>query len=249
MKIQFKPFLLVGIFALFLGLQSCKESADEPIPMEVISVKFSPFYTYNAQPLQKNVVYKSPQNRDLWITKKEFYVSNVTAVSTDGKKHLIKDIALIEVDNGEEKLQLSGSIPIGNYKAISFDLGVRDDLNKADPATYAIDHPLSVTNNMYWGWSTQYIFSKLEGWEVNGSDTVSFVIHTGTTSLYRPNVSVNRTFDVVKGGTDVSVILDLFSVLSSEAYTFDLVQDGQSHTVDNLDLAIQYMDNFPYAFR
>jgi hypothetical protein len=117
-----------------------------------------------------------------------------------------------------------------------------------DPATYANDHPLSVMNNMYWNWSTQYIYSKFEGYEILGNDTNSFVIHTGTQPLYRPNIQVQRIFEVIPGGAETSINLDVFSILTHSEYTFDLSKDGQSHTVDNLPLAINYMDNFTVAF-
>jgi len=170
------------------------------------------------------------------------------SISEDGKNQLIQDIALITLDNGQINTAITGKIPKGKYIAISFDLGVREDLNLKDPATYTNDHPLSVMNNMYWGWSTQYIFSKFEGFEVLGNDTNSFVIHTGTQPLYRPNIQVQRIFEVISGGTEESINLDIFSILTNSEYTFDLSKDGQSHTVDNLPLAIKYMDNFTVGF-
>tara|TARA_R110002050_G_scaffold297339_2_gene458646 strand:- start:58991 stop:59533 length:543 start_codon:yes stop_codon:yes gene_type:complete len=177
-----------------------------------------------------------------------YYLSNVIAVNSEGVKELVADIALIDQSKGLDGITVKGNIPAGNYVGIEFSLGVREDLNKQDPATFEASHPLSITNNMYWGWSTQYVFSKLEGFEVYGTDTTSFVIHTGTQDLFRPEISIKNTFTLPTGGTSVSINMDVYDILNQSEYTFNLIKDGQSHTVDNLPLATQYMDNFTKAF-
>lgn len=240
-------FLSVLIIAVVLqSFSGCSGGTPEPDPVikEPLNVQFKHFY--DGEALEYNRIYKSPQNNDMWFTKKKYYLSNIVGVKSDGSKELISDVGLIEASQSTSTI--SGSIVRGNYKAIMFDLGVRQDLNAMDPATFASSHPLSVTNNMYWGWSTQYIFSKVEGYEIGQNDTASFVIHTGTQGLYRPEVSVARQFTLGAGGTDVTINLDLYQLLKQSEYTFDLIQDGQSHTVDNKPLAIQYMDNFQNAF-
>jgi hypothetical protein len=242
-----KALILITSVLLF-SFSGCDETTPSPEPevSEPISIVFNQFF--DGVPLVYNDLYKSPQGNDLWITKKEYYVSNVIAIRSDGSEHLIQNIALIKHGTDISAMSVDGTVPKGDYTAIQFDLGVREDLNLMDPATFDISHPLSVTNNMYWTWSTQYIFSKLEGWEINNNDTVSFVIHTGTQDLYRPEINVARNFTVATGGTEVSVSLDVQSILETSTYTFNLVDDGQSHTVDNIPLVIHYMDNFTTAF-
>ena len=244
-------FRLIGAVILLMVLQSfsgCNETTppDEPVVKEPITVTINNLY--NGVELTYHQIYKSPQDNDLWITQSKYYLSNVVAVKANGTNELIADIAIINHTLGIEGMTISGNVPKGDYVGITFDLGVREDLNLKDPATYAIDHPLSVTQNMYWGWSTQYIFSKFEGFEVSNNDTSSFVIHTGLQDLYRPNVNVARTFTVGTGGTDISLNFDIFSLLKQTDYTFNLIVDGESHTIDNMQLAIQYMDNFTSAF-
>lgn len=237
--------LLIGVLQSISG---CNNTPPEPEPVvkEPIKVWFQ--HAYDNKYLEYQELYKSAQENDLWVTQIKYYVSNVVAIKTDGNRELIADVAIIDHSLGIPGLTISGNIPPGNYKSISFDLGVREDLNKNDPATYPSDHPLSVTQNMYWGWSTQYIFSKCEGFEIANGDTFSYVIHTGTQDLYRPEVTVSRNFTVAKGGIQVSVNMNLYTLFKQSEYTFDLTKDGQSHTTDNLDLAVQYMDNFSNAF-
>ena len=247
MRILLKSIIASTFLVFILLMNSCDE------PTTVVTVTTEPItltinHFFKNEVLVFNKIYQGPQGRDLWITKKKYYLSNITAVSSEGKNYLIKDIALVELGDGSDEVTISGEIPKGNYNAISFDLGVREDLNLKDPATYDINHPLSVTHNMYWGWSTQYIFSKFEGYEILNDDTTSFVIHTGTQSLYRPEITVARNFEISSTKSEVSIDLDIFSILATYEYTFDLTDDGQSHTTDNLPLAVYYMDNFTVAF-
>lgn len=241
-------FLLsVGIF--LTAFSGCNETNPQPEPEVKEYFEITINHLYNGEPLVYNTIYQSAQGNDLWITLKEYYLSNIIAIKPNGTKELISDIVLVEQNTGSSTFSFSGSIPKGDYTGVSFDLGVREDLNSKDPASYANDHPLSVINNMYWGWSTQYIFSKIEGFEVSNNDTVSFVIHTGTQDLYRPGIIINKSFTVPVGGSSLGLDLDIYTIFKGADYTFDLIENGQSHTDDNVELAAQYMDNFSKAFK
>ena len=243
-----KHILFICSAIVLQSFSGCNTTNPEP-PSEVkepITVTFNNFY--KQEPFVYHKVYKSPQGNPIWFTQKKYYLSNIVAVRDNGVRELIADIAILDQSLGTKGLTISGNITKGNYEAISFDLGVREDLNLKDPATYDVKHPLSVTQNMYWGWSTQYIFSKIEGFEVASTDTISFVIHTGTQDLYRPEIRVNRNFSIETGGKEIEVKLDIFNILAQPKYTFNLTKNGQSHTVDNLELAVQYMDNFSKGF-
>lgn len=231
-----------------LSTQSCKEDPEDITEVIKEPVTLTLHQKYDGEDLEFNTVYQSAQNNDFWFTNSKFYLSNVIAVKTDGTKKLIADVALINFSPESESVTIQGDIEEGDYTAIEFDLGVRQDLNELDPATFDSDHPLSILNNMYWVWSTQYIFARTEGYNQEGANTTGFFLHIGTEDLYRTGVSVPRTFSVTTGGTGVSINFDMYTLLNQSDYTFDLVNDGQTHTTDNLPLAIHYMDNFTHAF-
>ncbi len=246
MKIYIK--FAIAILSI-LCFHSCKDSDPGPcpvIPKEPITLTIDQLY--DGQELEFHKIYQSTQSNDFWFTNSKFYLSNIVAVKADGSKKLIADVAFINFVPESKSVTIQGDIEEGSYTAIEFDLGVRQDLNAQDPATYNSDHPLSISKAMYWTWSTQYIFSKTDGYNIVGTDTTTFFIHTGTEDLYRPGISVSRIFTVGTGGTDVSINFDLHTLLNQPDYTFDLVEDGQSHTLDNLPLAVHYMDNFTHAF-
>lgn len=244
-----KNLVILPLFSLFVFFfTSCKVNNPDPCPVIKEQVVLNIKQNYNSTPVEFYDIHKSLQNNDMWFTKSMFYLSNVVAVKKNGDKNLIADIVLVDYALDSLARQIKGSIAQGEYVAIEFDLGVREDLNSQDPATYPADHPLSVSKDMYWGWSSQYIFTKLEGFEVSGTDTSSFVIHAGTQDLYRPGVNVSVPFIISEGGNEISINLDLYDLLYQSDYIFDLHGDGQTHTLDNLQLAVHYMDNFTQAF-
>lgn len=229
-------------------LSGCKSDDPEPCPVVKEPYSLSISHLYNGE-LQLFKTYKSFQGNDMWFTVHKFYVSNVVAVKENGEKSLIADIFLVDYSLDSAANAINGNIEQGNYVAIEFDLGVREDYNASDPAIYENDHPLSYSKDMYWGWATMYKFSEFEGFEVSGNDTNSFLIHTGTQDLYRPGVKIDFNFNVPTGGTESSINLDLYTLLYESGYVFDLYNNGQTHTLDsNKQLAVHFMDNFSQAF-
>lgn len=231
--------LLVALFCTSCNTTTTAPSC-EPFELQIT-------HTYNNAPFYLNDLYTSPQNNQMWFTTKKYYLSNVFAVKEDGTKHLLSEIALINADTNENNV-IAKNLETGKYKGLEFSLGVDSVLNVQDPTTWTPDHPLNVFNNMYWTWNTMYVFAKLEGFEVSNNDTIPFLIHTGTNNLYRSNIAVDLPF-TVNSGSNSTVILevDVLSILQQSGYTFNLTQDGQTHTMDNMPLAIQYMDNFTNA--
>ena len=245
----FKFIASIVIIASLSSFSGCNTTDPEPENIEKRPFTLIINNTYQGNKLVEFTQFKSAQNNTMWFTRLNYYLSNVVAVQTNGSSQLITDITLYDLAIDGDKFRITGEIPIADYNQLKFDLGVREDYNLKDPATYSSSHPLSISNNMYWGWSTQYIFSKLEGFEVDNTDTASFVIHTGTQDLYRPGISVSKNFSVTNSGTEVEIEMDLHTLLYQPDYSFNLTQDGQSHTVDNLSLAVQFMDNFTNAFK
>lgn len=197
--------------------------------------------------------YTDNADRSYWFTALRFYLSNIRLETAAGTFVELKEVYFFDFDEqriGGAITSFDAIIPSGSYRSISFDCGVRQDLNQEDPATYETGHPLSIANGMYWTWSTQYIFAKFEGW-VQESDKTSatpFVVHPGTADFYRPDIRLTRNFELGSGGTQiVSISLNLNALLEGEQ-TIDLVTDGQSHTTDAPDIAAKWMDNFSKAF-
>ena len=79
------------------------------------------------------------------------------------------------------------NIPEGNYKAISFLLGLDSLINHGDPNKWPANHPLNAfTTGLHWGWSGGYIFQALDGNYAKDSVTSStngFSFHAATDQM------------------------------------------------------------------
>jgi hypothetical protein len=244
---------IVGLFICFsLIFTGCKDDdKEDTCSCTTGKVELTIVPTVNGQELEMGKVMQDNQSRDYWFTTLKFYLSNLKAVAENGEIVNLVDVAYFDFEPNQStgaKNNITADIANGTYTAIQYDAGVRQDLNEKDPATFANDHPLSINNNMYWSWSTQYIFTKTEGFVVDNGDNKAWFVHCGLEENYEANRSVPVSFTVTGGSTTTATItLNLDKVLESP-HTIDLVADGQSHTTDNMELAANYQENFSVAF-
>ena len=106
----------------------------------------------------------------------KYYVSNVVLTKSDNSTYVVPNSYFL-VDHkvtGKNIVTLTG-VPIANYKSIQFILGVDSTRNVSG----AQEGALAQSNNMFWSWSTGYIFAKMEGTSPqsgNSSKTLAFHI-------------------------------------------------------------------------
>lgn len=173
-----------------------------------------------------------------------FFVSSIQLTKDDGTKvdfSLKKDdvwqtekVALIDLEDQtgdcsvgtpEMNVKLLGSAPAGNYKEISFDLGVPAEINHLDTTTQPA--PMNV-NAMYWNWRGGYKFLKLEFLSKDGSGSTSSV-HLGSMSCdggsmtspsqncaipNRPRITVKKSDNSVIDFSKDLILFDLEGILA-----------------------------------
>lgn len=106
-----------------------------------------------------------------------YYVSNIKLYNTDGdvweepESYRIVDAA--DHDNGEVIFTVD-EVPEGSYSSLSFILGVDSARNTSGAQEGALDP----AENMFWSWTTGYIFIKAEG-ESPAAPNGSFSYHIG----------------------------------------------------------------------
>jgi hypothetical protein len=93
------------------------------------------------------------------ITKFNYYISNVKLTKSDGSVFMEKNSYHLNKHIGGAESFSIANIPVGTYKSIEFLIGV-DSLKNVSGAQSGI---LNEGEDMYWTWSTGYIFYKLEG--------------------------------------------------------------------------------------
>jgi uncharacterized repeat protein (TIGR04052 family) len=106
------------------------------------------------------------------------FISDMTLVDDGGKKVPVdldqdgiwqfQNLALLDFEDGQEGCSggspqlrdvITGRVPVGNYKGLSFTLGVPFSLNHADPILAL--SPLNLTS-MFWTWQGGYKFLKID---------------------------------------------------------------------------------------
>lgn len=126
------------------------------------------------------------------LTDLRFYVSNVRLYNLEGQAVELqlatdqrwqnRSVALIDLEDGSgackngtpgENATLRGRVPHGDYRGISFDIGVPFELNHADPLMAGA--PLD-DSAMHWHWRSGYKFLRA-GFE---SDSRSHWLHLGS---------------------------------------------------------------------
>ncbi len=146
--------------------------------------------------------YKNELGQSFTISKFKYYIGQIHLKNSKGKDFIFKDYFLINEDEELSKQIKLNNIPNGNYKSISFILGVDSARNTSGAQVGALDPALG----MFWSWNQGYIFLMMEG--TSPSSTTfnnSIIFHLGGfTPPYNCIRKINPTFGakelVVSGG-------------------------------------------------
>ncbi|MFP6873699.1 MAG: MbnP family protein [Verrucomicrobiales bacterium] len=140
------------------------------------------------------------------------------------------------------------NVPRGRYVALRFAIGLSEQTNTADPASFPAGHPLNpAINKLHWNWQDGYIFLAIEGHYRGAGDRRGYALHFART--------VNRTVINLPVGLELNsatgINLD-FDVTSLLAAPRPIVfgRDGEStHSRKGDVLAASLAANLPGAFR
>ena len=159
--------------------------------------------------LQLNTgVYTNAAGENFTVTKLKYYVSNFTLTKMDGSVYVVpKDSCYFLIDeSNEETHEPILNVPEGEYKTISFLLGVDSLKSTAGVGERTGDlDPTGAGADMYWSWNSGYIFFKIEG--TSPASTLAdnaFMYHVGGFGGYNAatiNNIKNVTLDLTQRGT------------------------------------------------
>lgn len=212
--------------ALFLILSTCvlllackKNKIAEPIDYPVLSqpVDSTGFLdihltnVVNGVPLALGTNTYSNAFGDVFtVSMLEYYISNIKLTTVDNVVYTQKESYYLADQSLPASLELLvNKVPNGNYKSISFLIGVDSARNTSGAQVGALDPALG----MIWSWSTGYIMAKMEGHSPQSSDpanklafhiggfsgtylgvkevTLSFPINAEVKKAHTPTVNMN----------------------------------------------------------
>jgi cytochrome c peroxidase len=140
------------------------------------------------------------------------------------------------------------NVPRGKYVALRFAIGLPEEINTADPASFPAGHPLNpAINKLHWSWQGGYIFLAIEGHYRGAGDRRGYALHFART--------VNRTMVNLPVGlelnsaTGIDIDFDVTSLLAAPR-PIVFGRDGEStHSRKGDVLAASLAANLPGAFR
>lgn len=135
-------------------------------------------------------------------------MSNFVLTNSNGTQFTVpQDSCYFLIDESDEAThQPVLQVPEGEYKTLSFTLGIDSVRNTADISrrTGVLD-PTAEGGDMYWGWNSGYIFFKMEGTSsVSAAAGNLFMYHLGGFGGYSSatiNNIKNITLDLTARGT------------------------------------------------
>jgi len=163
-------------------------------------------------------------NDDFNLSRLEYYITEFTIIHDGGQTTEVNDLwVLVNAANATE-------IDLGNHnitevEGIKFHVGVDDEHNFLDPASYPSDHALAPKNpSMHWGWASGYRFAALEG---NGGANYDNLIQLhGLGSENYNEVSVNVTASANSSAVNINIDADYARALENIAVNSGVVVHG-----------------------
>lgn len=161
-----KTFSYILVSAILFASVSCKkDNKYDSSVKSSLSVEFDNIA--GSSDLQLNTgTYTNALSQSFKVTKLKYYISNIKLTNVNGTTYTVPQAeSYFLVDESIATSQKANiSVPEGEYKSISFLVGVDSLRNTMDVAarTGVLDVSAAATD-MYWTWNSGYIFFKLDG--------------------------------------------------------------------------------------
>ncbi|MFM7217567.1 MAG: MbnP family protein [Bacteroidota bacterium] len=230
--------LMIVLLACFAG---CKK--DEKTTGQVSFTISNKVDSLNLQLGQ--MAYTTSEGNTYQVDLLKYYITNFTFLRADGSTYNAKNYDLIDAENPASwNIQLSG-IPNGTYTGLRFYLGVDSTKNFVLDQTGDLDP----ANNMFWTWSTGYIFFKHEGFFINsnGLQQTLRLHYGGPVALSTIEVPVAFIVDADQKHIDMTFNLNaLYN--SPTPIDLDVDYDHQSALANERTWLATMNQNFTTAF-
>lgn len=150
------------LFLIVLQSVACTKKPDTIVdsnPAAKINIAIENYA--GSQILKLNDIWYKNENGDsLQISVFNYFISNIKLTRDDGFVYTEPEsYHLVRENNASTKSFTIVNVPPGNYKTISFMIGVDSAHNVSGAQTGDLDP----NSGMFWDWNTGYIMAKLEG--------------------------------------------------------------------------------------
>lgn len=153
-----KYLLLLALVSF--AFAACSDEPEDPDPVSgAVTLKFE--NRAGSQPLDLNGTYYQNENGDsLTVTVFNYYISNIQLKATDNTVYTESNSYHLVQSSLASSLQFDLSkVPGGDYRELSFLIGVDSARNVSGAQTGALDP----AHGMFWTWNSGYVMAKVEG--------------------------------------------------------------------------------------
>jgi hypothetical protein len=143
------------------SLTGCKSDKGEPHPTGPagVDIEFENVVGNSALQLNSTAPYSTPAGDQFTVTTLRYYISNIKLKRADGSEYVQPEsYYLIDQERPASQKFTIPNVPAGDYTGLTFTIGVDAARNVAGAQTGAL-----APSDMFWDWSSGYIFTKLEG--------------------------------------------------------------------------------------
>lgn len=201
-------------------------------------------------------VFPDSNGRKMSLSMAQFYISNISILSTNGTWANVQGAYILKTVENEE--YMVGSVPSGDYTDIRFDIGIDAATNATAPSAHtsstAADSVLANTN-MWFGNTTQgYIFMNVQGMvdatsnHTGGMANTTFSYQIGSNALLKTVTLPTEDFTVNPNQQHyVHIICDYGKLLQNIDMT--IPANLSTNTSTNPATAVSIADNIVSMFR
>jgi hypothetical protein len=190
-------------FVLSLSLTSCRADEDKNLNTEenTVKIKFENGFENLGQMVLNSTTQTSSQGQKHQLSTVKYIVSNIVLIKKDGTEQKYNynnpDAGAFIIDQADAVKGINSidltKIPGGDYSKIRFGLGVSPESYILGAGGQAAFMKKAQDKEMFWSWTSGYIFMKLEG--MYGAELkTKFMNHTGN----KGDVKVNNTANLYR---------------------------------------------------
>jgi hypothetical protein len=209
------------LFFFFLSFFGCKkDQTTQILATPTGSITFTIYHVFGNNPLRFSKSYLTANDTIRVQSQFAYYFSNIKFTKTDNTIYSPGNFFLVHYDIDSETPDSTtitlNNIPQGDYKTVSFVIGVDGTHNHMVGQTGALDP----SNNMCWFWNTGYIFYRLKGSFGAANTSFSFDLG-GDSNLMSYDLPAVFTLNNV---TTINLKMDIQKMFQGQ-YNYDLKVD------------------------
>lgn len=126
--------------------------------------------------------YTKADGQSFTVSKFKYLLSNVKLLRADGSAYAVPDgYYLVDAQRPTTSRIVIDKVPLGTYTGLSFVVGVDAARNNAAFQSGGLNHG----NDLYWEWSAEYVFMKLDGTSAQAPTGRALTFHIGGNNCAR----------------------------------------------------------------